>query len=406
MREDGQNRSEILYIYDRVCTREAKHREVLRKYGMLDPSTDNPSREKVYESPYARSAKRSGTGSAPLRRNRSGPKRDSGSARRERTGTYASSSSRETGAGRAYQYQYRPMTPDGGEAARDSRFRAGIDWFLNFFESPESRAEGEMRSAKRRAAAAKRWKEYRHIILTALILLILAVVIGAVCYRVFFVVQDVDVSGSENYGDAEVVDAAGISLGDKLYSFRASDAEGEITFLCPYIKSADVRRHAPTSVTITLEDDAPAYVANIWGDTVLLSAGLRVLELNPAEVPDGLITLILPPVDKSVAGRVLVFTGSRAERYIRRVLADAMASNLAADGMIDRIDLTDEYEITMEACGLYSLTCGGESDMGLKLKMAYAAITSGQLEEDVRASINLKEVGEATVINDYREGGK
>ena len=38
--------------------------------------------------------------------------------------------------------------------------------------------------------------------------------------------------------------------------------------------------------------------------------------------------------------------------------------------------------------------------------MAYAAITSGQLEEDVRASINLKEVGEATVINDYRDGGK
>ena len=128
--------------------------------------------------------------------------------------------------------------------------------------------------------------------------------------------------------------------------------------------------------------------------------------LNPDAVPDGLITLILPPVDKSVAGRVLVFTGSRAERYIRNVLADAMTSKLAEDGMIEVIDLTDEYEITMEACGLYSLTCGGESDMGLKLKMAYAAITSGQLEEDVHASINLKEVGEATVINDYREGGK
>ena len=94
-------------------------------------------------------------------------------------------------------------------------------------------------------------------------------------------VQDVDVSGSENYGDAEVVDAAGISLGDKLYSFRASDAEGEITFLCPYIKSADVRRHAPTSVTITLEDDAPAYVANIWGDTVLLSPACTSYDAFP-----------------------------------------------------------------------------------------------------------------------------
>lgn len=398
----GESRDEILYIYDRVCTREAKHREVLREYGLLDASTDNPSREKVYESPYETPAKRrtresAGSASSAPRQGESAQAAES--AHRERA-----KSAPKAGAGSAYQY--RPMSPDGGEAARDNRFRAGIDWFLNFFESPESRAEGEMRSAKRRAAAAKRWKEYRHIILTALILLVLAVIIGAVCYRVFFVVQDVDVTGSVNYDEAEVVDAAGISLGDKLYSFRASDAEGEITFLCPYIKTAAVHRHAPTSVTITLEDDAPAYVTNIWGDTVLLSAGLRVLELNPDEVPDGLITLVLPPVDKSVAGRVLVFTGSRAELYIRRVLADTMASKLAEGGMIDRIDLTDEYEITMEACGLYSLTCGGESDMGLKLKMAYAAITSGQLEEDVRASINLKEVGEATVINDYRDGGK
>ena len=400
MSANQQNRDEILYIYDRVCTREAKQREVLRKYGMVDALTDNPSRDRVYVSPYARPAKK---GASPTRTRRNTERQNDRTTGRRRA--YASrpayASASNDGA-----YQYRPMSPEGGEAAHDNRFHAGIDWFLNFFESPESRAEAEMRIAKRRAAAAKRWKEYRHIILTALILLVLAAVIGTVCYRVFFVVQDVDVSGSENYAEADIVDAAGISLGDTLYSFRASDAEGEITFLCPYIKSADVRRHAPTSVSITLEDDVPAYVTNIWGDTVLLSAGLRVLELNPDAVPDGLITLILPPVDKSVAGRVLVFTGSRAERYIRNVLADAMTSKLAEDGMIEVIDLTDEYEITMEACGLYSLTCGGESDMGLKLKMAYAAITSGQLEEDVHASINLKEVGEATVINDYREGGK
>lgn len=403
-----QNRDEILYIYDRVCTREAKQREVFREYGLLDAATDNPSREAVYESPYVRRAEARAqrqSGPAPSRPRTA---QKSGAARRVRTGETASRASfaAASNASSGGTYQYRPASPEGGEAAKEGRIRAGLDWFLNFFETPESRAETEMRIAKRKAAMAKRWKEYKHIIITALILLILAIVAAVVCYHVFFVVERVAVSGSESYDESSVVDAAGIEIGDKLYSFRASDAEGEITFLCPYIKSANVRRRAPTSVTITLEDDAPAYVTNIWGDTVLLSAGLRVLELNPETVPENLIRLVLPPVDKSVAGRVLVFTGSRAERYIRQVLADAASSKLAEEGMLEEIDLTDEYEITMQACGLYSLTCGGESDMGLKLKMAYASITSGQLEEDVRASINLKEVGEATVINDYREGGK
>ena len=400
-----QNPDAILYIYDRVCTREAKQREVLRNYGIVDAATDNPSRERDYVSPFARPQRKTAK-EAPSRPRRSAERRGSGPAGNSGNRTASARPSYASASDDGGAYQYRPASPEGGEAARDSRFRNGIDWLFRFFESPESGGEADMRAAKRRAAAAKRWKEYRHVILTVLILLFLAVLIGTVCYRIFFVVQDVAVSGSENYDETAVVEAAGISLGDTLYSFRASDAEGEITFLCPYVKSADVRRHAPTSVTITLEDDVPAFVADVWGDTVLLSAGLRVLEFNPAGIPDGLITLILPPVDKSVAGRVLVFTGARAERYIRSVLADALASNLAGDGMIDEIDLTDEYEITMKACGLYSLTCGGESDMSLKLKMAYAAITSGQLEEDVRASINLKEVGEATVINDYRESGK
>lgn len=410
MSDKRRNRDEILYIYDRVCTREAKQREVLREYGMVDAATDNPSREKVYDSPTLRArearATRNEGRAAPSR-----PRRpeDGTSASRTRPGARSSASRPGTGPssrrtdGRAYQY--RPETPGGGEAVKEKRPRLSLDWLLNFFETPESRAETEMRIAKHKAAAAKRWKEWRHVVLTALILLALAVAIGTACYRVFFVVEDVAVSGSSAYEKEQIVDAAGIRPGDRLYSFRASEAEGEITFLCPYVRTAEVSRRAPTSVAIVLEDDAPAYVANIWGDTVLLSAGLRVLELNPASEPEGLVRLILPPVDKSVAGRVLVFTGSRAERYIRSVLADAAASGLAADGMIEEIDLTDEYEITMKACGLYSLNCGGEADMGLKLKMAYAAITSGQLESDVRASINLKEVGEATVIHDYRETG-
>ena len=70
-----------------------------------------------------------------------------------------------------------------------------------------------------------------------------------------------------------------------------------------------------------------------------------------------------------------------------------------------RIELTDEYEISMKACGIYSLICGGEADMNLKMKMAYVTITSGKLDSEIRATINLKEVGEAVAMYDFSESG-
>ena len=264
-----------------------------------------------------------------------------------------------------------------------------------------------MRAAKRLAAVEKRIREHRHVILTVLILLVLSAAIAFGTYKVFFVVDNVAVSGSETYGEEQIVEAAGILAGENLYSFSASDAEGEITFLCPYIRSAKVKRTVPTSVSITLEDDAAVYYADIWGDTVLLSGGLRVLEAVEADSPktEGLVELVLPPVDKSVAGRVLEFTSPRAERYIRNVLGQVAASPLWENGMVDRIELTDEYEISMKACGLYSLICGGETDMNLKMKMAYVAITSGKLDSEIRATINLKETGEAVAMYDFSDSG-
>ena len=450
-RERRAEDSGLLFVYDRVCTQGEKEREMSREYG-IGVSMDNPSREQPYRGTFADEGHRRAVeaardpASSPSRpgvteennRAQAIPRTTSRKKKRPMTDTAwfgdrystrtdywsvgrnaASSSGGSAEGGRARAaafsreeparenpgvYTYRPGAAEGGEAVGEKRRRLRPEWFADVFASPEEKGREEVRQVKRDAAARQKAREIRHAILTAVILTATLALAVTLFYKIVFVVETVDVSGSALYGAEEVAEAAGIQTGDNLYSFRSGRAEQDITFRLPWVKSAAVSRKGAKGVTVTLTDDTARYYANIWGDTVLLSENLKVLavESEPEEgETEGLVRLILPPVDKSVAGRPLEFTGARSERYIRNVLSCAAGSDLMRDGLLEEIDLTGEYEIRMKAGGLYDLKCAGEGDMTAKLRMAYEIMVSGQLAEGIPASFDLTAVDPVTVIYDF-----
>ena len=436
--------SGLLFVYDRVCTQDEKEREMSREYG-VGVSADNPSREQPYRGTFADEGHRRAVeaardpASSPSRplvteeknRTQAIPRRKKrpitdtawfGDRYSTRTDTWtvgkaSAPSGSDSGSGEGARaraaafsredggvYNYRPGAPEGGEAVKEKRSRIRPEWFADVFTSPEEKGREEVRQVKKDAAARQRAREYRHMFFTALILTSILALVAGVVYKTLFVVETVDVAGTELYTAEEVAAVSGIRTGDNLYSFRTARAEDSITFRLPWIRSAEVTRKGLTSVNVALTDEHARYCADIWGDTVILSENLKVLEVvsDPSEADtEGLVELILPPVDKSVAGRPLVFAGERSERYIRSVLTAALGSDLMANGLLDEIDLTGEYEIRMKACGLYDLKCAGESDMTAKLRMAYEIIVSGQLAEGIPASFDLTAVDPVTVIYDF-----
>jgi len=445
-RRSRADESELLFVYDRVCTKGEKDREMSDEYG-VGLSNDNPSREQPYRGSFADEGHRRAVeaardpASSPSRPGvteennraqaipRTKKKRpitdtawfgDRYSTRTDNWSVGRSSSDPAAKAGRKGSsgrfegsraraasfsngseggvYSYRPGRAEGGEAVADGGS------FGEVFGSSEHRGREELREVKRTATARQKAKEYRHAILAAVILTAMLGLAVGLTYKILFVVKSVEVEGSALYAAEEVAEASGIRTGDNLYSFRSARAEDDITFRLPWIRSAEVTRRAPTGVSIALTDEQAVYCADIWGDTVLLSGNLKVLavESNPAEgETEGLVKLVLPPVDKSVAGRPLVFSGARSERYIRNVLNSAASSGLMRDGMLTEIDLRGEYEIRMKAGSLYDLKCAGESDMTAKLRMAYEIIASGQLAEGIPASLDLTAVDPVTVIYDF-----
>lgn len=372
-RQAGKQRGDVLYIYDRVCPKNVKRRQINRAYNTNQTKRSANTAERPFGTDFAYQQRQ-----------------------RARANPHKRRSSRA--------YQYRPNSYGGssysGEAVKTRPLKLIMDKIVNLFESIEERGRRDEAIAKQRAIARKKFSEYRRVIRTALLLLAITALFVLLVYKLFFVIETVDVSGSEVYTNEEILASAGFEVGDNLFSFAADDAENTITFLCPYIASAEVDRTVPQSVAITLTDDSAAYFANIWGDTVKLSAGLRVLEVVDEGDTEGLIELVLPPVKYSVAGRVIEFSDKRDDRYIRAVLDEVASSALAGAGMVDAVDLSDEYDITLESCGRYLLKIGGEDDCDLKLRMAYKTMTAKDFDTLLPARIDLTEVGKAIIKPD------
>ncbi len=405
---------DVLYIYDRICRKNSKTMQILQEYGTcaeFRPDAQPHSAEQLFRRPlgkaFADSQRKRAEDYLREHPNRTSTARKNAWTTEETpsSGEMSGGASSEGDPAGVYRFIDRSgneyaYAPDGVAVAEEPNLLQKMqNRVVSVIESLDSRKKSEQDAAKRQAIAHKKFTENRHAFFIAFLLLLVTCLFVGFIYLAFFVISDVDVTGSDAYTKEEVIGAAGFEMGDNLYSFHAGQAEELILFHCPGLKTAQISRTLPNAVDIALADDTAVYCADIYGDTALLSAGLRVLGYTDAATADasGLTRLTLPAVRDSVAGRVLTFANERDLRYVRNVLTAAEASALYEEGRIDAIDLSDGFNVTVRCDGKYLLRLGGEKDTELKLRMAHKTVTDEAFDRDLPADIDLTEVGEASV---------
>lgn len=404
---NAKHREPVFYVYDRVTTRSKKDAEMRRHFGSAVSRTYNrphstKARRIVMDDPYPANPPSKAARYDHGDKTQTFPK-CSGSESHKRT--YGKK--QYGGKTEAARIQYTKFNPSrgkggGGAAAVPKHKKLLLDSIVNFFDTMEERWQRDVDSAKKQAALRRKFVEHRRGFFLALVILAILTLFVLGVYRLFFVIRHVQVDTTSTYSESEIQAAAGIVDGDTLYSFQSAEAADAITFRLPYIKSAVITRTIPNRVTIATESDEMRYYANIYGETVALSAGLRVLCSIDPDTADsvGAIRLYLPAVEKAVAGRVLVFRDAKKERAIRELLAEAEKSVLS--DRIGMIDVRDEQNIQMNCDGAYRLTFGSGVDAGLKLRMANKTISDSLFEKGMLAKIDLSVTGVASVQYDLR----
>ena len=155
---------------------------------------------------------------------------------------------------------------------------------------------------------------------------------------VFFQVSAIYVNGETRYSSAEVIEAAGVGYGTRLFLVNNSAVESGIRARLPFANEVEVSRRFPSRLEITVNDAAP--IAAVWSENgyLILDKQSRVLERGDRSLAEGLISIqgvnpILP-----VEGQVLVLGDEEREKvaYLRELL-----SALAAAGIADQVESID-----------------------------------------------------------------
>lgn len=242
--------------------------------------------------------------------------------------------------------------------------------------------------------AKKKWPAW--VFLFVLLILIAALV---AVYWFLFRVKTVETVPSAHYSAEEIVEAAAIPEGVHLYSFSSRDVEKRIKNRCPYVRSIEVTRTMPNTITIRVTEDAAVFCATIFSERWALSADLRLLErVTDAVAAEELLLLRLPDVAVAIAGEPIEFVKEEGAGYVYDVLEAISASGLFS--RLDRVDLGDKSALVMIADGLYRLEFGSVADCAVKLQIAEAVLRDELFDNGTRARLDLSKTSETSVIVD------
>jgi len=210
---------------------------------------------------------------------------------------------------------------------------------------------------------------------------------------VFFKVDEIRVSGAQQYSAWEILQASGVEQGDNLLTFNRARAAGKIQTALPYVKTVRIGIKLPDTVNIVIEEIPVTYgIKDTSGNWWLVSSGGKVLEPVSDGEESGFtkilgVQLKNPAVGQQAAayqeapaatgesGEMIPVTVTAAERL--RTALD-IASYLEQNGIIGEatsVDVNNLFDIQLWYGQQFQVKLGQKDQLGYKIKKLKAVVT-------------------------------
>ena len=190
------------------------------------------------------------------------------------------------------------------------------------------------------------------------------------CVNYVFIIDSIEITGSGQYTDEEIIRACGISPGDKLYGFNAGKLENKAMYELPYINSLKVKRQPPSKLILEIAEDSGVYAFYLGGDVYITSGKFRVLTRagSGMERDGALIYITTDRIDRCFVGREIEF----ADIDIKNIIADLrrLIAEHGAEDLIGEIDLSDKFGVVLVYDGRINIKINGIGKMDVKFAFA------------------------------------
>lgn len=241
---------------------------------------------------------------------------------------------------------------------------------MNTSAPPKPRMHDRIRE-RRRTVVKERVRRRRRAVGSALVLALLAGGAVALTYTPLFAVTDVRVEGVSGEQEQLVRDAAGVLEGERLLGvdLRAITAAVEVL---PWVRHAEVRRQAPSTIGIDVEPRRPVAVVHTgdaaWivdAEGVVIGGGtddaVARVDVPGADIADVGERVTDPAAANAIAVHTHLPLELRAQvvrydapsvRGLRLLLAGDAVTDLAEDGVWVRIGAAERLDAKVRVIGL------------------------------------------------------
>ena len=272
---------------------------------------------------------------------------------------------------------------------RESRFFTGDEQELSQIKSKENLQKFARKKRKR-----KNLKRFAFFMIFAVIVAIFVII----CLAVFFRIEEIEVVGSSRDTKEEILELCGIEEGLSLYEVSDEDLE-ILTQKLAYIKDARVVRKLPHTLLISVTEDSPSYMCELYGEYFVLSDALRVLDrvYDRAELDgSGLIEILLPEIDSVVVGGDVEFAAEVSEKYVTAYLDALESSHMYS--RTTAFDLRDRFNLALISDGIYLIDFGNGDELGTKLTAVASMLDNAVFADKIPATIDATDPTQCPVI--------
>lgn len=237
-----------------------------------------------------------------------------------------------------------------------------------------------------RYGAARRRKRSSLFAPISALLVAAAIVFGM---GVFFRVQVIEVVGSVSYTDEEVIEAAGVDIGDNLFFINRFSTSSRIFSRLPFVEEASIERVLPNKLIITVDESfAMAYVD--WQrEKWMMTGNCKLLGSGSGSELQGLIHVLnVEPVDPK-AGEVMQVDPNESLKltYLQTLLHAFQLADMA--GEVTTLDMENPANPTFRYLDRFTVKMGPNDNTDYKLRMLLSAVS--QMESDLTGAIDLSE---------------
>lgn len=236
--------------------------------------------------------------------------------------------------------------------------------------------------------------------LRIVIFFVMIAVFAAVCLVKVFVIQNVEVVGTDRYTGDELIEILGVEKGDSLYSVSSKNIES-LPAKLSLVRSVKISRKLPQTLIITFTEDEPIYYCELYGEYFLLSDTLRVLDRVFTEETvsyDELIRLELPPVDRAIVGDTIEFDSDADMKYVTAYLSVLESSTIRE--RVDAFDLRDKFKLEMICDSKFLVELSDGEELATKLSTLAQVLAQDVMLERGKSTIDLTNPAETRVISD------